>query len=760
MLVADLGLLDSMQMSDVVVILCGGPEVSVASTPLGLDVPPRRRAIPALAYLVLSRGRPIPAAELAEVVWPDGPPDSWSAGLRRLLTDVRSWLRSGGIDAEVRSVHGAYQLRLPAGVSNDVEDALLDLERARQAVLGGAHADAAAASRRAVARWHASFLPGHDAPWIDQQRRLLESARLEALEVLAEAELELGNTDAALAAAESAIALDDLRESAYRLAMAAHRRAGRIGAALRQYEACRVHLAEELGATPSPATTTAYHALLDVRLAPEPRPEPDGLGSLASSVVEMERRQAMASLEARLATIDAAPHPDPLERLRTLIELGRLRWRVEGNTEVLRRTSLAAGEAALAVRAARELGDALALASTTTGIGQSDPDARDLCVRSRAAFPEDPVVEIRAVGLLAELEFGVDSIALADEAVGAARRFGDDALLLDMLFVLDQSLAWTPDIDRRIAVEQECNDLLAVVPPGWRRRPTFEVMTRVQAADVDWLDAEAARLPDPGVESPWWELRMHVTSLRAVRAKLAGDLAEASVHADRLLRDSRYEINAMHAAGGLTMVLTREMGGVDGILPAVEEIARSNPRISAFEGALALGRSITGDDAGARTVIERLAARGFGTIDRDHVYLLYLACLAESIALLDAADHVPALLDLLEPYAGQLCIGAHGVVAMNAADSYRGMLATVTGHPAGPAWFDAGMAVEDRVGAVLFRARTAAWKAAWLRRHGSGPGSADAAEADRLVAEAIAVADGADDRAGLRAMIDRLGTRP
>lgn len=72
-------------------------------------------------------------------------------------------------------------------------------------------------------------------------------------------------------------------------------------------------------------------------------------------------------------------------------------------------------------------------------------------------------------------------------------------------------------------------------------------------------------------------------------------------------------------------------------------------------------------------------------VDRDHVYLLYLAGLAEACAIVDepAARHVPEVLALLAPYAGQLCIGAHGVVVMNAADSCRGMLACVAGDRAG-----------------------------------------------------------------------------
>jgi hypothetical protein len=81
------------------------------------------------------------------------------------------------------------------------------------------------------------------------------------------------------------------------------------------------------------------------------------------------------------------------------------------------------------------------------------------------------------------------------------------------------------------------------------------------------------------------------------------------------------------------------------------------------------------------------------------------------------------------------------------------MVATVTGDPRGRAWFEAGLAVEDRLGAELLRARTAAWFAAYLHRHGDGT---DRTRAEELLAGARAVAQASPDRAGLLALVDRL----
>jgi hypothetical protein len=278
-------------------------------------------------------------------------------------------------------------------------------------------------------------------------------------------------------------------------------------------------------------------------------------------------------------------------------------------------------------------------------------------------------------------------------------------------------------------------------------------MTRVQAADVDWLHHEAPRQGDLA-PSASWELRVHLSGMRAVEAMLVGDLADAHRRALDLLTSAGSELNTMHAAGGLLLALARDMGGLADLLPAIEAIVESNPRIPAFGAALAAARAIVGDEAGARTQLEHLAVAGFDRVPRDHVYLLYLGLLAECVAQLDDPEHADAVLDLLEPYAGQMCVGAHGFVVLNAMDSYRGMVAAVTGDPRGRRWFEAGLAVEERLHAGLLRARTAAWFAAYLRRHGAG--AADDDRAAELLASARQVAEARPDRAGLLALVDRL----
>jgi len=217
----------------------------------------------AFAYLVLERRRPVPRDELADALWGEDLPATWTAALRGTLSRVRSNLADAGlVDPDVlRSGSGCYQLQLPIDAFVDVERVDAALDSAQQdLVVAPARARQSAAEAADLAG--RQFLPGAGGEWVERRQAALAALHVRALEVLAEAAVADGDCGAAVAAAELAIALAPLRESAHARLMAAHAGAGNRAAALRAYEACRRALAEELGVSPSPETYELYVRLL------------------------------------------------------------------------------------------------------------------------------------------------------------------------------------------------------------------------------------------------------------------------------------------------------------------------------------------------------------------------------------------------------------------------------------------------------------------------------------------------------------------
>ena len=97
--------------------------------------------------------------------------------------------------------------------------------------------------------------------WLTRERQRLQSLALDATVKLGELELASGKAEAALRAAERAIAENDVREDAHRLLMRALAAGGRRPDALRHYEHLVAHLKHELDVEPDTDTQTLACAL-------------------------------------------------------------------------------------------------------------------------------------------------------------------------------------------------------------------------------------------------------------------------------------------------------------------------------------------------------------------------------------------------------------------------------------------------------------------------------------------------------------------
>ncbi|MGH3874810.1 MAG: AfsR/SARP family transcriptional regulator [Pseudonocardiaceae bacterium] len=215
------------------------------------------------ALLVLERDRPVPRDELAEALWPDGPPRTWGAALRGVISKVRAFVTAAGLeDAAAYDGFGAYQLHLPAEVMVDVESARCAVETAEQMLRDGDPAAAIALANHARTVAVRPFLPDAKGRWVDDIRDRLREVLLWALCVLGEGHAQWGRPRLAVQAAEQAIVLEPFRERTHQLLMRAHAAAGNPAEALRVYDRCRRLLAEELGVNPAAETAALHLALL------------------------------------------------------------------------------------------------------------------------------------------------------------------------------------------------------------------------------------------------------------------------------------------------------------------------------------------------------------------------------------------------------------------------------------------------------------------------------------------------------------------
>jgi SARP family transcriptional regulator, regulator of embCAB operon len=219
---------------------------------------PGRQGRLLFTYLVVNRHRNLPRDELAEALWREPDPAAVDARLNPLLSKLR---RVFGTEA----VEGRSTLRLC------LPDAWVDLEGAAEAIH---RAESSVAQQDWARAWgpaltslfvaERGFLPGEDAPWVDEIRHHLTELRLRALECYAAAALGLGGTElaAAVRAGRQLTRLAPLRESGYRYLMRALAAQDNLAEALGVYGRLCECLRDQLGVSPSPATRELHERLL------------------------------------------------------------------------------------------------------------------------------------------------------------------------------------------------------------------------------------------------------------------------------------------------------------------------------------------------------------------------------------------------------------------------------------------------------------------------------------------------------------------
>lgn len=219
---------------------------------------PGRQGRLLFAYLVINRHRQVPRDELAEALWREPDPAAVDARLNPLLSKLRKVFGAGAVDGR-----STLRLNLP-GAWVDLEGAVEAIHRAESSVAQRDWARAWGSALTALFVAERGFLPGEDAPWIDEIRHRLTELRLRALECYAAAGLGLGGTElaAAVRAGRELTRLAPLRESGYRYLMQALAAQDNLAEALDVYGQLSHCLRDQLGVSPSPATRELYERLL------------------------------------------------------------------------------------------------------------------------------------------------------------------------------------------------------------------------------------------------------------------------------------------------------------------------------------------------------------------------------------------------------------------------------------------------------------------------------------------------------------------
>lgn len=207
----------------------------------------RPRAV--LAALLLNAGRPVSVSDLTEVLWGSEPPPSAPVSLRNYIMRLRRSLGQGGA-GRIRTQPPGYLITIQPGELDLARFEEL-LESARIAARSGCWEAAAGHAGAALGIWRGEPLADVDSDALAMREvpRLTE-LRLQAVEISADARLQLGRYAEVVGELERVAAAHPLRERLSVLLMRGLNGDGRRADALAVYQEVRRVLVSELGLEP------------------------------------------------------------------------------------------------------------------------------------------------------------------------------------------------------------------------------------------------------------------------------------------------------------------------------------------------------------------------------------------------------------------------------------------------------------------------------------------------------------------------------
>jgi DNA-binding SARP family transcriptional activator/tetratricopeptide (TPR) repeat protein len=381
-----------------------------------------------------------------------------------------------------------------------------------------------------------------------------------------------------------------------------------------------------------------------------------------------------------------------------------------------------------------------------TAAGEIDRKGIDLLQEAHAALgDDDSPLRVRVLARLsASLLWLEPELALELSGLGLAmaRRLEDPSAIRDALGGRHAALLHARYLEERSSVSRERLDLAA---EAGNREAEAEALRwymsdLCERGEVRAAKERYARLTEIARELRQPQYLSYVAHWACVFAQLHGRLDEAE-----RLADEGFELAKRAGARDIEssrllkrVSIYREQGRLAELGPAVEQVAADEPALKAWRAVGALIDAQTGQAAKARAQVDRLVADDAAALPEDIFWLLGVAALAETCALLpDAREPAAVLYPLLQPYANH-CVQVGMISLWGSASRFLGLAATACGDwEAGNLHFSIARKRNEDLGSKPLVARTLVDHAGMLFRRGE---RGDGAMAARLLVRAMSLA--------------------
>ncbi len=325
-------------------------------------------------------------------------------------------------------------------------------------------------------------------------------------------------------------------------------------------------------------------------------------------------------------------------------------------------------------------------------------------------------------------------LALSDEAVGCARRIGDEVTLLRVLLHTTEATRLPSTLDQRLIDTEELFSIAKRLgdPVLLGVAAVREVRVKIEAAAFDQVDEALTVLDEVAHIDPY--VNNQRPSLLAVLAHVRGEFHAALGLADEARVATGTDPDALPIYAATTAQVLWDMGTLGSMASTIEQTLRANPGLTGFRGLLGVAYCQVGRIEEARDILRHEVETDFSEHPLNPLWLISISLFASLSIELSEPTSARKLYALLEPWRGR---ANSSVVSINGlvTESLAG-LAVVSGD-LDIAERDVAQALEQasRVGARVSATRTRLTRARLLAARG------DAASVHVALDEARAAAD-------------------
>ena len=313
----------------------------------------------------------------------------------------------------------------------------------------------------------------------------------------------------------------------------------------------------------------------------------------------------------------------------------------EGWPELLAQAALGYGGRFAWGRASIDPGLVPLLERAIEAVGTDDSPARvRLLGRLAAALRDEPARERR--------------IALAEEALGMARRIGDPDTLAYAIEAHWPAVESAATLDGRF---ERTTELIALGRRTGNLERVFiardyELNTFITLADRAAIDVTVAAMEELAETLRQPVQRWSVSTARTVLALLEGRLVDAErlMETSLGLGEDAYRFNAEVSHLVQLCLLRRAQGRLEEVEPLFARAVHAYPALHRFRCMLAHVRAMTGDTAGAREALARAMAFDLSREYVDEEWLFALNVLPDACAQLHDDERAAVLYELLVPH--------------------------------------------------------------------------------------------------------------